>query len=295
MLSSSSANVVVDFGATKHAAIFFDHVVPLDGVEGVSGIGRILTRSEATVDLEQSQSIISQLLPPDFGTDRQVADFASVAAIGVSAIQVAVGFYNCDEMGQRAEEYRTKLEAPAGLKKYVGKVPVTLNTSFVDAEAENPAQPGHVLLSIADIQVPDANELSWDAIIELRKDAAARKRLRRLRVFAANEYAGRSRAFIEDDLSVRMEDYEQTLRTWGIKTVLGALSTCLTLETTVQTGIANLVAVMSGLPGLEAFAASLALPCGRFALELGKIWLARAQAIREYPLAYITDIKKRAK
>ena len=294
MLNNLRSNVVVDLGSTKQAAIFFDHLVPLDGVEGVSGVGCILAGSKTPVDVQKAQTIISQLLPPDFGTDQQITDFASVAAIGVSAIQAAIGFYNCAEMAQTAKEYGAKLEAPAGLMRYIGKVPVTVNSSIVDAEARDASQAEHAILSIADIQIPDTKQLSWDAIMELRKDIEARKRLRRLRVFAEKEYAGKPRAFIEDDLAVRIDDYEQTLKSWGIETILGALTTCLTLETTLPTGIASLVAVLSGLPGLEAFAASLAIPCGRFAVELGKIRLARHNAIREYPLAYMTDVKKLA-
>jgi hypothetical protein len=89
-----------------------------------------------------------------------------------------------------------------------------------------------------------------------------------------------------------MDDYEHTLKTWDIKTVLGTLSTCLTLEATLQTGIANLVAILCGLPVSVAVASSLALPCGRFALELAKVKLDREEAIREYPLAYIADVKE---
>lgn len=294
MQSSLSTNVVIDLGSTKQAALFFDHVIPLDGVEGVSGVGRVLT-SSGTVDFEKAQFIISQLLPPDFGTDKQVIDFASVAAIGISAITIAVGFYNCDEMSQKANEYGAKLEAPAGSKKYITGGPVTVDPKFLDIECTDTSQTERAIVSIANILVPDTQELGWDAIIEFRRDEQARQRLRRLRVFAANEYAGKSRNYIEDDLCLRMDDYVQTLKSWNIKTVLGALSTCLSLETTLQTGMANVAAILSGLPPANAFAASLSIPVARFALELGSVRLAREDAIRQYPMAYITDVKKLTK
>lgn len=109
MSNSLSSNVVIDYGSTKQAALFFDHVAPLDGVEGVSGISRVLTGLTGPVDVKQGQSIISQLLPPDFGSHDQIADFSSVAAIGVSAISIAVGFYNCEPVDRDAREHWTKL------------------------------------------------------------------------------------------------------------------------------------------------------------------------------------------
>ena len=71
------------------------------------------------------------MLPPDFGIDEQVADFASVAAIGVSAIQVAVGFYNCDEMTQKGNEYGAKLLAPPRLSRYTADAPVVMFAASV--------------------------------------------------------------------------------------------------------------------------------------------------------------------
>ena len=50
MAIGTGENVVMDFGATKQAALFFDHVVPLDGVEGVSGVGSLLQEPEAKVE-----------------------------------------------------------------------------------------------------------------------------------------------------------------------------------------------------------------------------------------------------
>ncbi|MGI8978652.1 MAG: hypothetical protein ACR2FY_05470 [Pirellulaceae bacterium] len=294
MQNDAIDNVVVDFGSTKQAALFFDHVVPLDGVEDVSGVATVLTGAKTPVDVQKAQSIISQLLPPEFGTAQQVEDFASVAAIGVSAISAAVGFFNCDEMTQTAKEYEAKLDAPGGLKKYVGKTPVTVNANMIDDQAKHDLRRDFALLSIADIQIPDPKQLSWDAIIEFRKDVLARKRLRRLRVFAVKEYTGKSLAFIEDDLSIRLDDYEQTLKSWSIKTVVGVLSTCVNLETTLSAGVANLVAIMSGMPASQAFAASLAIPCSRFALELAKVRIDRQEAIRQFPLAYIADVKRLA-
>ena len=141
--------------------------------------------------------------------------------------------------------------------------------------------------------MPDVRELTWDTIIELRKDVDARMRLRRLRVFAATEYVGKSRAFIEDDISVRVDDYEHTLKRWGVKTIIGCLSSCLTLETTLPVTIASIVTAMSGLPEVaNAFAASLVIPCTRFTLELSTMCLAREEAICQYPLAYAMELKK---
>jgi hypothetical protein len=291
MSNSLTANTVVDVGSTKQAALIFDHVIPLDGIEGVSGVGTLLAGT--STDTERAKRIVAQLLPPDIGSDQEVADFTTVAAIGVSAIQAAAGLYDCGETTKEANEYGAKLTAPVGFDKYIAGASVTVDGGLVDAEGEHALQAKRALVSIAGILVPSAKDLSWDAITELRKDATARQRLRRLRVFAANEYAGKSRGYIEDDLSVRAEDYEQVLKSWGIKTALGALSTCLSVQTALQASIVEAMTVLGGLPPGGALISSLVVPFGRFVVELGNVRLAREGAIRQYPLAYITDVKQR--
>lgn len=304
MTSVPPSNVVVDYAATKLAALFFDHVVPLDGIEGVSGVSRLLEVGEdpdkllpqlecgEEIDFAKAEKIIHQLLPPDFGSAEKVADFASVAARGVTGLVIATGFYNCDEVDRRADRDWAMLHSPENSSRYIGKVPANLNAAFVEPDSASSLGPEHALVSISKIAIPDTSQLEWDAIIEMRKDSQSRTRLRRLRVFAEREYAGKTRDFIEDDISVRLDDYEQTLKDWGVKTTLGALSTCWNVESALSAGVASLVATMSGLSGPEALGAALALPCSRFAIELATVRLARNEAVRAFPLAYLGDLKK---
>ncbi len=285
-------HVVLDRGSTKQAALFFDHVIPIDGVEGLSGLG-LAPRLSGNADIEGAQRIILELLPPDFGTQDQLAKFASAAAIGVMNIQVGIGFFNCDEATQKGKEFFADLDAPSGWNTYPSPLPITIPAEYASSEVDQSNQPdSRAVLSLSDILIPDVKNISWDAILEFRKDSEARHRLRRLRTFAEQEYAGKSKAYVEDDLSVRLADYEQAMKKWGIKGVLGVLSTCFTLEATLQAGAAHIIAVMSGVPSEQAFGASLLLPVGRAVIEATTASITRNDAIRNHPLAYVSEVKR---
>ncbi len=288
MQQTPSANVVVDYGSTKQAALFFDYVIPYDGVEGY----RVFDRDfNANGNQQRARDIIRRLLPPDIGTDAEVTDFASAAAIGLSLIAAAVGFYNCEPANERADELFAQMSAPTGLSRYMElETPTTVDRRCFTLRAEGEEE--SAVLSIAGIQVPDVANLDWDLILEFRKEPQARMRLRRLRVFAAKEYSGKSRAFIEDDLCVRKEEYDQTLKAWGIRTVLGVLSTALSVESALKLGIANAVGLLCGLSGPAALATSLAVPCSHFAVELAKARLERQNEVDKFPLAYVMDLSR---
>jgi len=287
----AAVNVVVDLGSTKQAALFFDHVIPFDGVQGYRIMDGI-SNFDGESSRRDSERIIRELLPPNFGKESEVADFISTAAIGLSMIGVAVGFYNCMPMNQQADEFVNKLNRPSGIQLYSDS-PTTIDPRMVKpAIAEGDTGVSSTLLSIAKIQIPDLAQLDWDLILEIRKDSQSKQSLRRLRVFAIKEYAGRSRAFIEDDLALRIEDYEGTLKAWGIRTALGAMSTALSERDVISLGLTSVLGMMSGLPVPATLAATLAIPCGQFAIEFAKARLDLQSQRKAHPLAYVMDLKR---
>ena len=285
------SSVVIDCRATKQAALFFDHVIPYDGVEEFSRTGTDGTDGPIKDD-EKAQRIITELLPPEFGTSKEVADFAFVASMGIVAITIAQGFYNCEPVDKQVEELLGKFNKPSGMKRHTqDNSPVSLPPDLYEHHDQDATPKADALLSIAQMQVPDGSALSWDHIIEFRKDMSARNRLRRLRVFAAKEYEGKPASFIEDDLCLRMEEYEQVLKEWNIKTVLSGLSTALSLESAIQVGIVDAVGVLHGVSSPTLLATSVAIPCGHFAIEFAKQRLERNKEVRGFPLAYLTDLQ----
>src|SRR5689334_23165303 len=84
-----------------------------------------------------------------------------------------------------------------------------------------------VVAVLSNVALPVESELAWEQVVELRLDAAARAKLRRLKHWLDAEMVGRRRSFIEDEISIRIEEYEAVLKKHGIKTALGSLSSIL--------------------------------------------------------------------
>jgi len=89
MQSEIPKNTVFDLGDTKQAAIFFDHVIPLEGVEGF----RVIDVEEP--DKDRAKEIVRQLAPSSFADDQEADKFASAAVIGRHMMVIASGFFNC--------------------------------------------------------------------------------------------------------------------------------------------------------------------------------------------------------
>ncbi len=70
----------------------------------------------------------------------------------------------------------------------------------------------------------DESKIEWDQIFEVRKDKIALRKLRRLRTFIIDNYHGKSKAYIEDDLMTRIDDYEDAATSWGLETVKSIFS-----------------------------------------------------------------------
>lgn len=99
-------------------------------------------------------------------------------------------------------------------------------------------EPTDIALSIASLRLVDTENISYEQLLEFRNDNEAKEKLRRLRLFAYENYQGKSRSFIEDDLMARISDYESTVKKWGFETK-SAVMTALMDSKLVGGGIAG--------------------------------------------------------
>ncbi len=144
---------------------------------------------------------------------------------------------------------------------------------------------------LSKLNLVDASQAEWRQIIELRKDIESHRKLTRLRLFIHKSYADCSFAYIEDDLSQRIEEYERVTKKFGLKTTLSSLSLLLDAKALQASAGAGLIAGLFGGPlvGLSAAAA----------IEIGKIAVNIAEKHHDFKdwqsgheLAFIFDTKK---
>jgi hypothetical protein len=147
-------------------------------------------------------------------------------------------------------------------------------------------------ITLSRLNLVDTTKADWRQIIEVRKDVQSHRKLARLRLFIHSNYTGCSFSYIEDDLSRRLEEYEQVSKKFGLKTTLSSLSMLLDAKALQTSAGAGLVAGLFGGPvvGLSAAAA----------IEIGKIIINVSEKHHElmdwksgHELAYVFETQKR--
>jgi hypothetical protein len=147
-------------------------------------------------------------------------------------------------------------------------------------------------ITLSQLSLIDTSEAGWKQIIEVRKDFQSHRKLSRLRLFMHNNYNGRSFAYIEDDLSRRIEEYYQVTKKFGFKTASSSISMLLdskALQTSVGAGL------IAGLFGgsLAGLSAAATVEIGRIAINVAE----RRHEMKDWQaghdLAYIFETQQR--
>lgn len=85
--------------------------------------------------------------------------------------------------------------------------------------------------SLNNMKVVNEKALTWEQVSEIRMDKESRKRLQNLVHWLDEKMIGKSRQFIEDEISIKIDQYKDAIRKHGIGTVTGTLSTLLDPKT----------------------------------------------------------------
>lgn len=196
----------------------------------------------------------------------QVAYFADASIPGITSVREAFRSY----------------AAGIGFEKFCVAIPPATE---VCGSQHDPS------ITLSRLNLVDAGQAEWRQIIELRKDIQSHRKLAKLRLFIHKNYAGCSFSYIEDDLSQRIEEYEQVTRKFGFKTTLSSLSMLLDAKALQTSAGAGLLAGLLGGPFVGLTAAA--------AIEIGKIAINIAEKHHElkdwqsgHELAFIFDAKK---
>lgn len=118
--------------------------------------------------------------------------------------------------------------------------------------------------TLSNLGIVDEKELTWEQVLEFRADEKAAGKYKRFLHWLDEEMVGKSQAFIEDDIALKLEDYEQALSKHGIKTVLGTIEEALDGKYLLGAG----AFALAGHPILGA-----GLVIGKVAVRLGQTLL----------------------
>lgn len=136
------------------------------------------------------------------------------------------------------------------------------------------------------IPLVDTSRASWRQILEVRRNDAAMDSLRRLRLFVYENYTGKPRSFIEDDLAQRLDDYQRTREALGFRSMTSLLSVVLdsrSMQAAAATGF------LTGLLGgpLAGIGAGVSVEVGKVAIEIARRQHAIAELDHGHELGFL--------
>jgi hypothetical protein len=150
-------------------------------------------------------------------------------------------------------------------------------------------------VTLSSAHLVDVESTPWEHILEFRSDPEAKRKLRRFRLFAYENYAGRSKAYVEDDILAKLDDYAETAKGWGFKTNVAALTSLFNSDL-VKAGLAgSFAAALFNQPliGISSLVGTAGVALGTVAVEIGKQSFAMREAMEENPVSYIAYAKEK--
>lgn len=146
-------------------------------------------------------------------------------------------------------------------------------------------------ITLSKLNLIDTSQAEWRQIIEVRKDTDSHRKLARLRLFIHKNYADCSFAYIEDDLSQRLEEYERVTKKFGLRTTLSSLSLLLDAKALQASAGAGLIAGLFGGP-FVGLSAAVTIEIGKIAVNIAE----KHHELRDWQagheLAFIFDAQK---
>lgn len=322
----SYSNTAIAFGNLKDALLHFEYVIPMN----ISGIatGLRLTTTESGPAVERFEEIsmegyremnasfpeprdIVKLFPPHLAADPQfeVARNIYEGMLFTYMIKVTESQETYEKYIQELTKV-SKTKQPIGPKKdsptiqelhmlfaiiarkfHLENIPVDSSHFFIG----NPSNENITnCLSALQIRVVDTTKVTLPQIMEFRKDKDAMNKMRKFRLFAYQQFKGKDKAFIEDDIQQRLSDYYDTLDASGFDTTIKTLSFLFDSKILMGTFATTAASLLMGNGQLaaEAFSAGAILELGKLSLEYAKHKNELKTICRENPISYIADARK---
>lgn len=149
-----------------------------------------------------------------------------------------------------------------------------------------------ISLILPNLNLIDTSETPWEQILEFRKDNDASKKLRNLRLFFEDNYRGKDRQYIEDDLMKRLDDYEQITKEWGFQTITLTIGLILDSKNILAVSCAAIFGMRLEEPIIAAIAGTF-ITIGKISLHLTNCRHAFKCKKNQNDLAYIIEGKER--
>jgi hypothetical protein len=294
---------VIALADAKESALYFDYIIPVNnGLEVAKFYMNLYTKRAQLGDTPRQilsrfrdvrvfpPEFFDSLLPPDLVNNHDFRWRLLDVWDSSSKLVLAKGE---DESWQASDKYGEvccKL-----LRDYdLTTTPMDIPEVFI-FDDEEPGNEAEIAVTLPALNLIDAQDAPWEQVLEFRRDKDSHNKMRRLRRFASENYSGKSKDFIEDDISLRIADYQEAVRTWRFETKYAAFTTLLNSKILASTVAGSLLSAICGapLPAVGAALAGVALEVGRITLEVNKRKFALRSLMKDNPACYISEAKSK--
>jgi hypothetical protein len=297
---SEYSKTALSWCGLKDAILYFPHVIPF-GV-GIDIVVDSLRAKWRGAPIGQSRStdklgklLTAEIVPPNLRNDDF---FASLNEIN----RASVPFMDAQISASLDEHFKLRPGAKENFQaavfdffaKYprLRSLPLIIDSEFT---GEDDVTADNLTVTIPLLRLIDASTTSWDQIVDFRRDNDAIEKLRRFRVFVYQNYTGKTKDFIEDDILTRLADYEQAVKKWGFATTSGTITTLLN-SSVIAGGVAGsfLTAYFNApLPAIASAMTATGLAIANMAVSLGQQRFTQKELMANNPVSYISYAKEK--
>jgi len=277
----------VAFHNPKTAALLFDRIwagakpdIPRD-----IGFRTASTRETSLVFLTALLFNLTQAADRGYEVDAYVERVGSVL-LDLLPNQFATGVPTIDQ-------YSKVIADSIGADYGISVVPVYSSAAQRDREYQA-GDRSTVVAVLENVPVVLEADLSWEQVVELRRDQLILKHLRKFTHWLDGEMVGKPLSFIQDEINVRLAEFEEAARKHGVITTLGALH--VTLETpAILGGAAYLAKLGAEISNEWAIVVGTAIAAARVSVHIAKQLLnvKEQRASMAGEIAYVIEVQRR--
>jgi hypothetical protein len=279
---------VVAFRGAKQAALYCDHVIPLELAE------LIPVRGSGEPDMFRILQLLlpGSLVKPDSprSVHPGIIKFVSMYIVAFPQVLGIEQLPEGETFDQRAQQYLPQLQLQVA--DLLSSISEPVGGVFgLDPVAKSSNQTDDVSLQIAGLNLIDAEKISWEHLLEFRNDAESRRRLRNLRLFFHEKFDGKPKNYIEDALRSAIEKHDETVKKWKFETRAAGLETVFSSKSLALFGVSAVSTVFFGTPIVAAAALAATVEVGAVSLKILMKQRGLAEFRRFDPVSYLIDAR----
>lgn len=325
MVDFIASKKAVSLGPPKEAALYFDQVYPFDMSDTMlKKVGFIkgdidpnaVPISQKTWDSHVLESILGSREAANHYIDMSLLSFA---AFVLRSSRGDIEFLG-EVRGQSRDEFDTRLSSRFGFKLAdllkpgedpgfdLNRLVRAIFQGLKGAGFENapdwnaewadktrnpkiiPQESDRFVATLRGLDLVDVDRVSWDTVVELRKDPKAMAELRAFRLFFTETFKEGDPNYLTDKILHLHERHKDTAKIWGMRTAQRSLSVFLDKPTMASS---TLIGTGLGLLGGPVAAlGALVIPLGKAGLEIMQARIDAKEARLDKPLQYLTRLEE---